>query len=159
MFHVRACVVALAVPPLLAIACGLAVGIAERSGVPLFAAVPPANLAEAAAVGRADDVVLRLRRGEDPRAVYDLRAEFISSAVLKATPAEAAMWSRQLLLIQLLDREGVLGGGAHRHELACLAADLEIEDVVAYLSPGGPPACAPQQARDRVLARTAAVSD
>jgi hypothetical protein len=145
----------LAVPPALALVCGLGVAAAERGGARLFAGPSPANLAEAAASGRADDVVRRLRAGEDAFRVYDLRPDVISSSVLRATPAEAAMWSRQLLMIHLLDREGALGDdAARRRELACLASDLELEDVVEYLSPGMPPGCTPQQARDRVVART-----
>jgi hypothetical protein len=150
----RALTLALAVPPCLALACVLSVAVAERSGRPLFAAAPPANLAEAAAMGRGDDVARRLQLGEDPFAVYDLRPEVISSAVRKATVGEAAMWSRQLLMIELLDRADAIVD-TDRLELACLALDLEVDDeIVDLLSTRGPPDCVPQQARDRVLSRT-----
>lgn len=132
----------------------LAVVVAERSGARAFDAPPPANLAEAAGTARADEVVRRLRLGEDPHRIYDLRPEVISSTVLKATPMEAAVWSRQELLVRLLDREGAIRDDARRQEIACLAADLEVDDMVEYLSPGGPPDCVPGQARERVLART-----
>jgi hypothetical protein len=151
----RPTVMALVVPPMLALACATLVSIAERSGTTVFSAVPPANLAEAAAMGRADDVVRRLGLGEDQRRVYDLRPEVISSAVLRATPVEAAMWSRQLLMVQLLDRAGAIADAGQRRALACLAADLELEDIVEYLSPAASPACVPQAARDAVLARSA----
>ena len=146
---------ALLTPPLLAILCAASIGIAERSGTTIFGSAPPANLAEAAAMGRADDVVRRIELGEDRRRVYELRPEVISPAVVRAMPVEAAMWSRQLLMVQLLDGEGAIGDSSEREEFACLAADLALEDIVEYLSPSGPPPCAPQQARDRVLARSA----
>jgi hypothetical protein len=153
--HDRALVWALTVPPCLALLCVLGVAVAERSGTTLFAAEPAGNIAEAAAMGRADEVVRRLARGEDRFRVYDLRPEVISSSVRKATLGEAAMWSRQLLMIQLLDREGALGDARTRGDLACLAIDLDVDEgIAALLSPSGAPECVPQQARDRVLART-----
>jgi hypothetical protein len=145
---------ALALPACAAFAAVLAIAGAERAGRGVLAGAPPSNLAEAAATGRADDVVRRLRRGEDPQRVYDLRPEAISSVVLKATTLEAAIWSRQRLMIELLDREGAIVDEAHRRELACLAADLDSPDVVEYLSPGGAPGCARGEVFNRVLART-----
>ena len=145
---------ALAGPPVLAVLCVLAVVVAEQSGARAFGAPPPANIAEAAGTARADDMLRRLRLGEDPHRLYDLRPEVISSTVLKATPLEAAVWSRQELIVRLLEREGALRDDAHRQEIACLAADLELDDMVEHLSPGGPPDCVPGQARERVQART-----
>jgi hypothetical protein len=156
----RVLAVAMAAPPCLALLCVLGVAIAERSGTTLFSAAPPANLAEAAAAGRGDDVVLRVHRGEDLHRAYRLRPEVSYAPVLHATPAEAAMWSGQLLMIQLLDREGAIADPAHRQELACLAADLEVDEaIVKYLSPDGPPDCVPQQARARVMARASVDAD
>lgn len=150
----RPVIMALVAPPAVVIVCVALVGIAERSGTTIFGALPPANLAEAAATGRGDDVVRRIDVGEDHQRVYDLRPEVISSAVVRATPVEAAMWSRQLLMVQLLDRAGAIADDEQRRTLACLAADLELEDIVEYLSPAAAPACVPQAARDAVLARS-----
>ena len=152
----RLIAIVLVTPPALAILCAAAIALAERAGTTLFAAVPPANLAEAAAMGRADDVVRRLALGDDRHRVYDLRTEVISSAVRRATPVEAAMWSRQLLMVQLLDGAGAIADLSQRQESACLAADLELQDIVEDLSPSGPPGCTPQRAHDRVLTRTTA---
>jgi hypothetical protein len=146
--------IALAGPPVVVMLCVFAVGVGERTGVPVFAAAGPANLAEAAAGGRADDVVRRLRASEDPLRVYQLRPDVISSVVLRATPMEAAIWSGRLPVVQLLDGGGAIADAAHRREIACLAADMEMDDMVEYLSPGGPPECVPRQAYERVLART-----
>lgn len=148
----RATAAAATLPPALAIAAVLAIALTERAGWRLFADAVPANLAEAAAAGRADDVVRRLRLGEDRHRVYSLRPEATHSPLLRATPAEAAIWSRQPLMIELLDREGAIGEG-DRSVLACLAADLDLPEIAGALAPDGTEACVPQRARERVLAR------
>lgn len=148
----RAILAAAAVPPALALALVLAIGVAERTGVGLFADVAPSNLAEAAAAGRADDVVRRIRRGESVGEVYAVRQAATHSPLTRATPAESAVWSRQVLMVELLDREGAIAA-ADREELACLAFDLELHDIASYLAPAGAGACVPQRARERVLAR------
>ena len=106
-------------------------------------------------MGRADDIVRRIELGEDRHGVYELRPEVISSSVVRAMPVEAAMWSRQLLMVQLLDGEGAIRDSSERQAFACLAADLDLRDIVEYLSPAAPPQCTPDEARDRVLARSA----
>lgn len=128
----------------------------ERTGGRAFAGDFPRNLAEAAATGRADDVVRRLGYGEDPYRVYDVRPEIISPSILKASLLEAALWSRQVQMVDMLSREGVLYSADQRHDLACLAADISLGDVVDYLSPGTAPACTPGDAVKRVMARTPA---
>ena len=148
----RALALAVAVPPSLALAGMLAVALAERSGGALFADAVPSNLAEAAVMGRGDDVVRRLRLGEDAHRVYPVRPQPTHSPLTQATPAEAAIWSGQRLMIELLDRAGAIGDG-DRRELACLAADLEADEIVAYLAPSATGECVPQRARERVLAR------
>ena len=136
-----------------------AIAAAERAGGTWSAARAPANLAEAAGSARADLVVRFLREGQDPARVYPLHPDVISSIVRHATALEAAIWSRRLPLIELLDREGALPEGADRRALACLAADIEVDDVVAYLSPDGAAACMPGEALEGVLARTRGAGD
>ena len=131
----RAVVFAAAVPPTLAIFLVLAIAGAERTGATLFADVAPANLAEAAAAGRGDDVVRRLRRGEPLHRVYPMRSEATHSPVARATPASAAVLSRQVLMVQLLDRAGAIAPG-DRRELACLAVRLDLPDIAEYLAQG-----------------------
>jgi hypothetical protein len=126
----------------------------ERAGIQPFAGLTPQNSAEAAALADAGGVLRFLRRGEDPHAVHPVRPEIISSAILWATTVEAAMWSRQLEMIKLLDRAGVIAGDEERASLSCLAADLNIDEVVEYLAPEGASSCQPGQALARVTART-----
>lgn len=126
----------------------------ELAGAELFAARAPANLAEAAGSARADLVIRYLRQGEDPRRVFPIHRDIISSYVLFATPIEAAVWSRQAQLIALFDRHGAFTQPADRLAIACLASDVGATDIVEYLMPGDPPECVPGAAQDAVSART-----
>jgi hypothetical protein len=146
---------ALAAPLCAVIVSVTAVMLIERGGGTLFAARVPANLAEAAASGRADLVVRYLRSGQQPSSVYAIHPDVISSAVLEATALEAAIWSRQVELIELLDREGAIPHGTVRPALACLATDLGAADIVQYLTGRGDTSCVPEQALSAVMARTA----
>ena len=148
----RAVTMAVALPPSLALAAMLTVAMAERSGAVLFGDAMPANLAEAAVMGRGDDVVRRLRQGEDVRRVYPVRPVPTHSPLTQATPAEAAIWSGQRQMMELLDRAGAIAEG-DRRDLACLAADLEADEIVEYLAPPAGAQCVPQRARERVLTR------
>ena len=151
------CTIAL-LAPVAIVAAGLAwIAGGERVGATPFAGPVARNSAEAAGRGSAVDVMRFLRSGEDPRRVYATRPEMIASGVERATTLEAAMWSRQLELIQLLDGAGAIDGDGERRALACLAADLEIDDVVEYLAPDGVAHCEPGRAYERVLARTSAM--
>lgn len=115
----------------------------------------PENLAEAAGMGNAAEVVRRLRLGENPGRVYVTREFVISPQITRVTTVEAALWSRRLEMIQLLDAEGAIVDGRTRRELACLAADLDLPEIADYLGGGSMPACVPMTAMERLVARTA----
>jgi hypothetical protein len=150
------CTIAMLAPLALASGVMVAVAMGERAGATPFAGLTPRNSAEAAGLGSASDVVRFLRLGEDPHRVYAIRPQVISSAVLQATTLEAAMWSRQLELVELLEREGAFREWDERRALACLAADLKIDDIVEHLAPGGTAYCEAGKAVEHVLARTKA---
>jgi hypothetical protein len=114
----------------------------------------PANMAEAAGLASAADVMRRLGLGEDPRRVLPVRPEIISSAVRRASALEAAVWSRQVELVKLLDRWGAFEGG-ERTRIGCLARDLQAEDIATYL--GATDACVANATLDAILERTRAV--
>ena len=116
----------------------------------------PLNIAEAAGEGNAAEVVRRLRLGEDPNRVYPVRPHIIPLPVTMTTAVEAAVWSRRVGLMDLLEREGVILGGRSRTELACLAGDVGADEIAAYLSKGQLPACEPEAALARIVARSSA---
>jgi hypothetical protein len=126
----------------------------ELLGRTPFAVGPFRNVAEAAGMGAASDVLRMLGNGEDPNRVMPVRGEIISSSVKQATALEAAIWSRRLELLELLDRRGAIVDASIRQHLACLAADLDARDIVEFLSPGRAPGCEHGRALDLVLERT-----
>jgi len=126
----------------------------ELLGHTAFAVGPFRNVAEAAGMGAASEVLRLLGNGEDPTRVLPIRGEIISSSVRQATALEAAIWSRRRELVELLDRRGAIVDAPTRQHLACLAADLDALDIVEFLSPGRAPGCEHGRALDLVLERT-----
>ena len=133
------------------------VAVSERVGTTVFAGIVPRNSAEAAALGNPGAVLRFLRAGENPHDVHSLRGSVISAEVLRATTLESAMWSREVTMIRLLDRKGAIADDAERMALACLAADLDVSDVVVFLAPEGTAHCQPGAAAAAVVARTSGV--
>lgn len=113
----------------------------EATGRTPFAYLQPANIAEAAGLGTASEVLRFLRSGQDPAVIRDVRPEIISSSVTRVTALEAAIWSRRVELVRLLDREQQLGDLASRRYLACLGTALRTEDIVSHLAPDGVAGC------------------
>jgi len=103
---------------------------------------PPANVAEAAAYGLGSEVRRLVIAGQDPRAVYPVRPDAISSAIPRATGLEAAVWGRSARLIRMLDRMGFIDAPARRH-LECLAGDIHSEDIRETLARSAASACEP----------------
>ena len=149
----KACMLALLLPLLMASGFLLWLAAAEQTGAAPLLLPRPANVAEAAATGSAADVLRFLRAGDDPRRVHPLRPDVISSAVLAATAPEAAIWSRQLEMVQLLEREGAIAA-SDRAPLACLAADVKADDIAEYLAPDRSATCRPGEALASVAGRT-----
>ena len=144
----------LSVPMLLVFGAVCVLAIGERAGRTPFGGMRARNAAEAAGLGHSGELLRFLRLGDAPDAVYAVDPEIISSSVRWATPLESAIWSRRVEMIELLDREGFLREENVRGELACLAADVRVEDIVEYLAPGGASWCIPEAAAEAVLART-----
>jgi hypothetical protein len=129
----------------------------ELLGRPPFAVGPFRNVAEAAGMGAASEVLRLLGMGEDPNRVLPIRGEIISSSVRSATALEAAIWSRRRELVELLDRRGAIVDAPTRRHLACLADDLDARDIADYLWPGRSPDCTKNHALDVVLQRSRAL--
>lgn len=143
--------------PVLVTVFAIGVMAGERAGYTPLSNGGPANAAEAAALGNASDVLRFLWQGQRFDQVQPLRPSIISPQVVRATPLEAAIWSRQLELMRLLDAHNVIVGEATRHHLACLAHDVQLVDVADYLAPGGVGTCGSDEGVARLLARSAAV--
>ena len=142
---------AVALPPMAAVAAVAVFAVLEAAGNrPITMA--PANIAEAAGLANASEVLRLLRSGADVSRVMPARPEIISSAIPQISALEAAVWSRHVELVHMLDQEGVIRGD-ERRRLACLAADLRIGDIVEYLSPKVAPACVAGQVEQEIRGR------
>jgi hypothetical protein len=150
----KAVALALAVPGLLATLLVAVFVVMDMSGHTPLAYEPPSNLAEAAGMGLGADVLRFLRQGQDPRNVFDVRPDIISSSITRATGLEAAIWSRSARLVRLLERHGALDDQHTRRHLTCLARDIRADDLAAYLAANHPIDCAPGEASRLVEARS-----
>lgn len=147
-------VVALAAPVVATAAFVLAVEAAEWSGRDWWAGTRPRNAAEAAASGRAADLVRHLRRGNHPEQVFAVRGASLQAAPAWISAVEGAMWLNNPALVRLLEREGAVLGDDRRRQLACLARDLGNNATAGYLRPSGDASCVPGRALAAVQART-----
>lgn len=124
----------------------------ETGGKPPLS-VHPQNLSEAAALGSAAETVRRLSLGDSPYRIEAVRSELIASQVMHVTPLEAAVYSRRLELIQLLDSRGLLADDPLRRTLACLAADIGAADIAEHLARGRALDCEAGTTHLRIRAR------
>jgi hypothetical protein len=79
----------------------------------------------------------------------------LSTTIAFATAFEASIWSRDVELVRLFDREGAPLDDETRADLACLASDLGVENVRDYLAGDRPGTCQKNAALQRVEARRA----
>jgi hypothetical protein len=126
--------------------------VSDVAGHTPFVYTAPRNMAEAAALGMAADVLRSLRGGGDPTAVQTVGPEIISSNVTRVTTVEAAIWGRELALVRMLDREGAIRGD-DRRRLACVARAIRSTEIAEYLSPHGGDTCDPEATLAAIEAR------
>jgi hypothetical protein len=112
----------------------------ETLGHTPFAHDRPANIAEAAGMGRGAEVLRFLHGGADPAVVMAVHPDIISSSITRATALEAAVWSRRVQMIRMLDRRQLIAAASRAH-LACLARDIRAADIAEYLGDSNPGAC------------------
>jgi len=149
----RALVVALWAPVCTALGLLVWFMTSEVAGHTPLAYLPPRNIAEAAGMARAAEVLRFLRAGADPDAVEAVQPEIISPSVTRVSALEAAIWGREVALVRMLDREGALQGDHRRQYLACLATSIGASEIVAYLAPRGVEACEPDAVVRRIESR------
>jgi hypothetical protein len=145
---------AMALPCVIALTLTLVFMWRDMAGETPFSYGLPRNVAEAAGMGNAAEILRVLPTLDDPHRVWPVRPEIISSSVQHATVLEAAVWSRRGGLMVLLDRRGLLVDAATRAHVTCLAVDLAAQEIVDALTRAGTPACQPGAALERVLARS-----
>jgi hypothetical protein len=142
------------VPCVVATLLVLAFGASELAGRTPFAYEPPANIAEAAGMGLSSEVLRYLRAGEDPHAILHVRPHIISSEITRGTAVEAAVWSRRIRLMRLLEREGALDDRALRTSLSCLAADIQAAEIQQFILASSTAHCEPGALARSIAARS-----
>jgi hypothetical protein len=142
-----------AAPPLAALVATIGFIVAEAAGVPVLGPGRVRNVAEAAGLGSASEVVRLLDGGAEAATVLPIRPDVISASVQRASALEAAVWSRRVELVELLDQRGAIPP-SERPRLACLATDLGVADVAEYLASGAAPVCTPNAVMEAIQART-----
>lgn len=143
-----------ALPVLTATLLVLAFAVSEILGHTPLSYAPPQNIAEAAGMGIASEVLRMLRQGQDVNQIMQVRPDIISSAITRVTALEAAIWSRRVELVRMLDREGAIRGDHVRRQMACLARHLRTEDILAHLAPAGLAGCDPDGTIRSIEARS-----
>jgi hypothetical protein len=128
--------------------------VCEMLGQTLSSAGPTRNLAEAAAIGNVSEVARFLHAGEDPNRIVEVRPYAVSSSIRRVTGLEAAVWHRSARLMKFFDQAGAIGHDEARRRLACLAADLRVDEIVEYLSPDGASSCVPGEVVADIEARS-----
>jgi hypothetical protein len=131
----------------------LAFTIGEISGYTPASYPAPRNLAEATGMGIASEALRFLWQGEDPNQIVQIRPDIISSEITRVTALEAAIWSRRVRLVQMLERAGAIRGDL-RPYLACLASHLRAQEIVAHLGPAGVVGCDPDDIIRGIQARS-----
>jgi len=150
-----ALVLCAALPCVIASVLVLAFGASEVAGRTPFAYEPPENIAEAAGMGLSSEVLRYLRAGQDPHAILQVRPHIISSDITRVTAVEAAVWSRRIRLMRLLEREGALEDMALRTRLTCLAADIQAVEIQHFITASSTPArCEPGALARSIAARS-----
>jgi hypothetical protein len=135
----RGVALAMAGAPVIALLLLGGFAVSETLGHTPLAYPRPANIAEAAGMGRGAEVLRFLQEGADPTVVLPVHPEIISSSITRATALEAAIWGRRVEMIRMLDRLGVIGPA--RAHMACLARDIRAADIAEYLGAESPDAC------------------
>jgi hypothetical protein len=123
-------------PLLVAFVASAAIAFGAVVGAKPFWPDPPLNVAEAAGLGNAGEVVrLITAEGQDPNRAWPIRAGIFSSNDLTMTPLEAAMVIRREALVPVLLRHGAVvpESGPARTALICRALSFEATLIAEML--------------------------
>ena len=132
----RALLIIAVSPLLLAFGAALWVVIGGLAGAQPFWPQPTLNVAEAAAVNNAGEVVrLITKEGQDPNKAWPVRAGLLGRNALMMTPLDATIVIRREPLVPVLLRHGVIipESGPERTALICRAVFYEADRILEML--------------------------
>ena len=147
----------LAVPCTAVTIVALVVVLGEAVGGQPLSSGRPDSPAEAAARANLPELARLSQFGIDPRRVYPIPPSYTDFSVSAATLPEAAVLSKNVGVVEYVERLGLLPDAGTRASLACLARDIGADEVVQHLTAAtaGNPACTPGAAIAAVRERTA----
>jgi hypothetical protein len=146
----------LALPAVIVTAFTLSVVLGERAGFEPLSYGRPISLAEAAARANLSELARLSASGADSHRVYPMRSSYTDFGISAATLAEAAVLSKNVAVVQYVERFGLPDDADSRASLLCLSRDIGADDVTKYLAAHiADSRCAPGAAIGALRARTA----
>lgn len=97
------------------------------------------TLSEAAATRDTGEIVRLIWRGDDPNVRWRVRRGLLSAVDEEVLPLEAAIRSRELEVVELLVDYGARVDDALRQQLACLAVQVNVEEIREFIDRLGEP--------------------
>ncbi len=91
------------------------------------------TLSEAVALRDIPTTLALISQGHDPNAAYDVRQELLASRIVRVTPLEAAVTTREPYVMQTLIDNGARIDDANRTGLVCLARRTNAPEIEAQL--------------------------
>ena len=128
----------------------------ERIGLEPLSAGRPGSPAEAAARGNLPELARLSQFGVDPRRIYPIPPSYTDFSISAATLAEAAVLSKNVGVVQYVERLGLVPNADIHATLVCLARDIAADEVMRHLTAtAASPACTRGAAIAALRARTA----
>jgi hypothetical protein len=123
-----------AVPPaIVAVAFALSGVAALLAGRPLVWPQQDITLAEAVGLRDQGEVVRLIANGADPNRRYAVRNVFREDETLAMSPLEAAVITREVYMMELVEHYGGVIDARNAAVLQCLARALDVEDVRRFV--------------------------
>jgi hypothetical protein len=123
-----------AVPPAMVAALFALSGLAALvAGRPLIWPQTDLTLAEAVGLRDQGEVVRLIASGADPNRRYAVRNVFRDDETLAMSPLEAAVITREVYMMELVEDYGGIIDARNAAVLQCLAHALDVEDVRQFI--------------------------
>ncbi len=145
MNRARWVVAIVSLPPVFVAVAWLAtLGAWQATGSHPIWTLAPRNVAEAAALRDAADVVRRVERGEDPNQPGEIRAGLLASHAVTLRPLEAAAAAREREMVQLLIELGAIFDARIWQRAFCISDASSVREVLhAHRPPAAEDYCDP----------------
>jgi hypothetical protein len=103
------------------------------------------TLPEAIATANYAEVARLLEDGTDPNPAATIREDLLTGHLMRLTPMQTAVWTRNVQIARMLRERGVIAGTTGMGVLKCLNAehpDVDIKALLDEMAPDVNPDCA-----------------